>query len=250
MKKLNRKPDIRCRHPANRIRQGPRRSNWQCDDTRQQPGRRLLLPSPADQDHPSFLFHLRRPLTGPRSSLFTRVSIIVTVCWPRARSTWPRGFNRFCALPRGSYFNYRISHPSLTSCTDSYIGLTFAVGWGSRSVFLSSNASSGWPPGTSPTTASRCQYRPLAPLCVQPGFRSVFSSSLERELRQSTLVASSTFRPPFGTRDPELSIGIFRNRLKTFFFFQIWCHITLLDLVVHLLSFHPLFAVRANVIFY
>ena len=54
--------------------------------------------------------------------------------------------------------------------------------------------------GTSPTTVSRCQYRPLAPPCVQSGFRSVLSSSLERKLRQSTLVASSKLRPPFGTR--------------------------------------------------
>ena len=89
---------------------------------------------------------------------------------------------------------------SLTSCTDSYIGLTSAIGWGSRSVLSSSNSSMGWPPGTSPTTASRCQYRPLAPPCVHPGYSVFYSSSLERELRQSALVASSTLRPPFGTR--------------------------------------------------
>ena len=61
---------IRCRHPACRVRQRPWRPNWQCDDadhTRQPPGRRLLLPSPADQDHPSFSFHRRRPFTGSRS---------------------------------------------------------------------------------------------------------------------------------------------------------------------------------------
>ena len=134
------------------------------------------------------------PLTPPThfsALLFTPGSIIETVCWPCARSTWPSGFIRFCALPRGSYFNCRTGHPSLTSCTDSYIGLTFAIGWGSRSIFSSSNASTGWLPGTPPTTASRCQYRPLAPPCVWPGFRSVLSSSIERELRQSALVASS-----------------------------------------------------------
>ena len=49
-------------------------------------------------------------------------------------------------------------------------------------------------------TASQCQYRPLAPPCVHPGFRSVFSSSLERERRQLALVASSMLHPPLGTR--------------------------------------------------
>ena len=139
------------------------------------------------------------------------------------------------------YFNCRTGHPSLTSCTDSYIGLTFAIGWGSRSVFSSSNASTGWPPGTSPITASRCQYRPLAPPCVRPGFRSAFSSSLERELRLSALRGFFHASPavwnslPDDLRDPELSIGIFR--LKTFLFSQIWLT-TSLELVVHLLSFH------------
>ena len=38
----------------------------------------------------------------------------------------------------------------------------------------------------------------IAPPCVQPGFRSVFSSSLERELKQSVLVASSMLRLTFG----------------------------------------------------
>ena len=42
---------------------------------------------------------------------------------------------------------------------------------------------------------------------------------------------------PDDLRDPELSIGIFRNRLKTFLFSQIWLT-TFLELVVHLLSFH------------
>ena len=137
---------------------------------------------------------------------FTRASIIATVCWPRARSTWPINFNRFCALQRGSYFNCRIGLPSPTSCTDSYTGSTFAVGWGSRSAFLSSSASMGRLPGTSLTTASRCQYRPLAPPCVQPGSRSVFSSSHERELKQSVLVASSMCRPLSGIRSLTISV--------------------------------------------
>ena len=154
------------------------------------------------------------------------------------------------------YFNCRIGHPLLTSCTDSYIGLTFAVGWGSRLAYSSSSVSTGWLPGTSLTTASLCQYRPrpLAPPCVQPSFRSIFSSSLKQELKQSALVAFYMLRPPFGIRSLmicailKLCIGCFRNKLKTFLFSQIWC-ITLLELVVHLLSFHfifkfhPLFAV-------
>ena len=136
-----------------------------------------------------------------------------------------------------SYFNCHISHLLLTSCTDSYIGLTFKVGWGSRSVYSSTSASSGWPPGTSPTIVSQYKYRPLTP-CIQPGSRSIFSSSLERELRQSALVASSMPHPPFGThspndlRDPELSSGSFRNKVKTFLFpkfnashFLIWSYV-------------------------
>ena len=58
-----------CRHPACRVFQRPRRPNWWCDDadhTRQPPRRRLLLPSPADQDHPSFPFHRCSPLIGSR----------------------------------------------------------------------------------------------------------------------------------------------------------------------------------------
>ena len=45
---------------------------------------------------------------------------------------------------------------------------------------------------------------------------------------------------PDDLRDPELSIGSFRNKLKTFLFSQIQC-ITLLNLVVCLLSFYFLF---------
>ena len=41
---------------------------------------------------------------------------------------------------------------------------------------------------------------------IQPSSRSVFSSSLERELRQSALVASSMPRPPFGTRSPMICV--------------------------------------------
>ena len=51
---------------------------------------------------------------------------------------------------------------------------------------------------------------------------------------------------PDDLRDPELSIGIFRNRLKTFLFSQIWCT-TFLDLVVHLLSFHLFFIISSIV---
>ena len=96
-----------------------------------------------------------------------------------------------------------------------------------RSVFSSSNASTGWLPGTSPTTASRCQYRTLAPPCVQPDFRSVFSSYLMVFL---------------GT-DWKLS-----------FFPNLTHHISWFSCTFIIFSFsskfHPLFAVRANVIFY
>ena len=67
-----------------------------------------------------------------------------------------------------------------------------------------------------------------------------------QDVHQSAQVASSMLHPPFRIcslttltilPSPELSIGCFRNKLKTFHFSQIWC-ITLLELVVHLLSFH------------
>ena len=82
-------------------------------------------------------------------------------------------------------------------------------------------------PGTSPITASRCQYRPLAPPCVRPGFRSAFSSS--PRTRTKTIGPRGFFHAspavwnslPDDLRDPELSIGIFRNKLKTFLFSQI-----------------------------
>ena len=221
--------NIRCRHPACRVHQRPRHPNWQCDDadhTRQPPGRRLLLPSPADQDHPLFPF----PLTPPTHwfvLLFTRVSIIVTVCWPRARSTWPKSFNRFCALPRGSYFNCRIGHPLLTSCTDSYTGLTFAVGWGLRSAFSSSSASTGWLPSTSPDYC--------VPVPVSSTRSSLHSARFQERLLTVPRTRTKTIGPcgffhaspavwnslPDDVRDPELSIGCFRNKLKTFLFSQI-----------------------------
>ena len=75
----------------------------------------------------------------------------------------------------------------------------------------------------------------------------VFSSSLERELRQSALVASSTLRPPFGTRS--LTICAILNSPLVFlgtdwkpsFFPKFDAPHTFLDLVVHLLSFYLFF---------
>ena len=61
--------DIRCWHPACRVRQRPRRPYWRCDDadhTCQPFSQHVLLSTPADQDHSSLPHHRRRPLIGAR----------------------------------------------------------------------------------------------------------------------------------------------------------------------------------------
>ena len=122
--------------------------------------------------------------------------------------------------------------PSPTSCTDSYTGLTFAIRWGSRSAFLSSSASTGWLPGTSPV-----------PVPVSSTRSSLRSARFQERLLIVPRTRTKTIGPrgffhawpaiwnslPDDLCDPELSIGCFRNKLKTFLFSQIWC---LLELVV------------------
>ena len=127
--------------------------------------------------------------------LFTSASITGTVCWPCARSTWLTSFNRFCTPQLGLYYNVHIGHP-LSVIRYWPHAPTATLAWHSKCK----SASTGWLPDTSLTIGSRCQFCPLAPPCIQPGFRSIFSLSLERERRQLALVASSMLRPPFGTR--------------------------------------------------
>ena len=61
-----------------------------------------------------------------------------------------------------------------------------------------------------------------------------------RTRTKTILVASSHASPaiwnslPDDLRDPELSIGCFRNKLKTFLFSQIWCLLELVVLYSHL----------------
>ena len=198
------------------------------------------------------------PPTHWCAPLFTRVSITVTVCWPRVRSTSLTSFNRSCAPPPDWCCNSHIGHPLLIWCTNSYTGLTFKVGWGTRSAYSSTSASTGSLPGTSLTFASRCKYRPPVPPCVQPGFKSVFSLSLERKRRQLALAASSTLRPLFGTRS--LMICVILNSpsavLGTNWKLSCLQHLMHMQInfVVHLLPFNFLLipfnvAVRAKVIF-
>ena len=53
------------------------------------------------------------------------------------------------------------------------------------------------------------KLRPPIPPCAQPGFRSVFSLSLERKRIQSALAASSTLPLLFGTRSPMICVILY-----------------------------------------
>ena len=93
--------DIRCGHPACRVRQRPRRSyrRWDDADHTCQP---IWSARASFNSGRSESFVAPSPPTPPThwcALLFMRVSITVTVCWRRVRSTWPTSFNRSCAPP-------------------------------------------------------------------------------------------------------------------------------------------------------
>ena len=236
--------DIGCRHPACRVCQRPRRPNWWCDDTDhtcQPPSRRLLLPSPADQDHPSFLSHRCSPLIV-RALIHARVDYcngLLASC-PKYLTDKLQSVLRAAA-------RLVLQLPYRSSVTDLMHRQLHWLDIRSRVRFKISLLVFKCLHGLAPRYLSDfCVPVPVSSTrssCVQPGSRSVFSSSRERELKQSVIVASSMRRPlsgnllPDDLRDPELSIGCFRNKLKTFLFSQIWCLLELVVLYSHFVFF-------------
>ena len=203
---------------------------------------------------------------------FMRVSNTATDSWPRAQSTRPTSFNRFCVPPLGSYSNYHTGHPSPISCINSCIGLMFRVGWDSRLACSSTSASMGWLLNTSRL------LRPGANIIHPPYI--AFSPAPGAQLQERLFIVPRTRTKTIGPRgffhaspaiwnsvlddlrDPELFIQHFRNKLKTFFFFShlkyyiSWIRFYCPALYLRSLSFylliwfHSCFTVQANVIFF